>query len=404
MMTTLPQTLAEAEALDQADAVGRPQAFALPVGVTYLVGHSLGPASHSALARVQETAARDWAQGLVRSWNSAGWMDLAAVAGGRIAALIGAQSSEVIVTDSVSVNLFKLGAAALSLVRTREIAVEADEFPTDVYVAESLGRQVGAPVRLLEAGQGFHALEQGCVLIKSVANYRTAALADMAAYEAGALAGGGVIVWDLSHATGGIAVDLAATGARLAAGCGYKYLNGGPGAPGFVFVAESIADRLCNPIAGWFGHASPFAFSQTYEPLPGAARFACGTPPILSLAALEASLVAFEGVDPSALGAKTFALGELALARAAAMRLRVMTPPVRGAHVSLQHTDGYAIVQAMAECGVLADFRTPDTIRLGLSPLYVSFAQVWRAFDILTDVLESDRHNAPRFAVQAKVT
>ena len=197
MMTTLPQTLAEAEALDQADAVGRPQAFALPVGVTYLVGHSLGPASHSALARVQETAARDWAQGLVRSWNSAGWMDLAAVAGGRIAALIGAQSSEVIVTDSVSVNLFKLGAAALSLVRTREIAVEADEFPTDVYVAESLGRQVGAPVRLLEAGQGFHALEQGCVLIKSVANYRTAALADMAAYEAGALAGGGVITRSL---------------------------------------------------------------------------------------------------------------------------------------------------------------------------------------------------------------
>jgi kynureninase len=404
MDTAPPQSLHAAIAQDRTDHLNRTPAFALPPDVIYLVGHSLGPATHNALAQVQDTAVKAWAQGLVRSWNDAGWMDLAANASGRIAPLIGAKPSEVTVTDSVSVNLFKLAAAALKLARTPTIVVETDEFPTDAYVAESLASLAGTRFGTAPPESGMDALEKGGILIKSAVNYRTAARADMLAFEAAARANGAQIVWDLSHAAGATWLDLTAAGANLAAGCTYKYLNGGPGSPGYVFVSERISESLRNPIAGWFGHADPFAFEPAYTPLPGAARFSTGTPPILSLAALEAALSVFEGIDSAALAAKTHGLTALAAQRAASMGLNVIQSHSRGAHVAIQHTDGYAIVKALAERGVLADFRTPDTIRLGFAPLYLSFAQVWRAMDILQDVLTTETFKQARFGLRAKVT
>jgi kynureninase len=399
-----PRSLAAAQALDAADPVNRAAAFALPAHVIYLVGHSLGPATHHALARIEQTASGDWAQGLVRAWNDAGWTELSARAGARIAPLIGAAPSEVAVTDSVSVNLFKMAAAALPLARTRRIVVGADEFPTDQYVAKSICDVLGLDVDTASPADGMAALETGGVVIKSLVDYRRGGLVDMARLEADARALGSVVVWDLSHATGAVAVNVKAAGAQLAVGCCYKYLNGGPGAPGFVYVAEDCVTRLRNPIAGWFGHAEPFAFADQYQPVAGAGRFAAGTPPILSLAALEASLAVFDGIAPAELAAKSRGLVALARARAADAGLKVATPAASGAHLALQHTHGYAIVRALAEVGVLADFRPPDTIRLGFSPLFVSYADAWTAMAYLAEIVRTERFRDVRFSGMAKVT
>ncbi len=402
-----PTSLVEAEALDRADplAFARDR-FVLPQGLIYLDGHSLGPASRASLDRVETAAGRDWALGLIRSWNDAGWIDLPRRLGARLARLVGAEPDEVVVCDAVSANIFKLAAAALPLVRAPRLIVETDEFPTDAYVLEGLARLARAELVRVAPGEGPAALAAGGVLVKSVVNYRTARVADIAAHEAAAVAGGGRVVWDLSHATGVLALDLPSAGAALATGCTYKYLNGGPGAPAFVYVARELAGRLASPLSGWFGHARPFDFDGAYEPAPGAARFAAGTPPILSLAALDGALDAFDGVDLAAVQAKARALGDLVLARAAALGLPSISPEAgrRGGHVSLLHADGYAIVQALIARGVIGDFRAPDAMRFGFGPLYVGYADVWRAMDALQDVIETRAFDDPRFRARAAVT
>ncbi len=400
---------AEAEALDRADPlVGARNAFVLADGLIYLDGHSLGPATRAALARVGEAAQRDWAEGLIRSWNDAGWIDLPLRVGARLAKLIGAEPDEVIVCDSVSVNLFKLAAAALPLARRRILLVEEDEFPTDSYVMQGLGDLVGVRCERIASGRGREALvEQGGVLIRSVVNYRTARCVDIAAYEQAARTGGGVIVWDLSHATGVLDLALGASGARLAAGCTYKFLNGGPGAPAFIHARRDIAEKMRSPLSGWMGHAAPFAFDVDYAPKPGAARFAAGTPAILSLAALAGALDAFEGVDLTALAAKARALGDLCLALGAQLGLHSISPErgsERGGHVSLLHPDGYAVVQALNARGVIADFRAPDAMRFGFSPLYVRHVDVWDAMTALGEVLKTRAWDNPAFLRRAAVT
>lgn len=402
-----PKSRTEALAQDAADPLAeRARLFELPAGVTYLVGHSLGPPPAGARARLAAAQA-DWAEDLVRSWNTAGWIDLAERTGDRLAALIGAEPGEVIVADSVSVNLFKLAAAALPHARSYALFVEEDEFPTDQYIAAGLGGLSGAQVRQLAPAGGFDALKAGSVLIKSAVNYRSGEVADIAAHEREAKRHGALIIWDLSHATGVLDLKLGADGALLAAGCTYKYLNGGPGAPSFVYVSNALSGKLANPLPGWMGHAAPFAFDGKYVPRDGVARFAAGTPPILSLAALSGALEALEGVDLAQLQAKARALGALAIARAAAIGVEVLSPAEdmrRGAHVSLRIAEGYPVVQALAARGVMADFRAPDTVRFGFSPLFLTYASVWDAMDALADILTSKSWDQPQFHSRAKVT
>ncbi len=408
-MIDTPRSRQDCEALDRADPLGAVRAqFALPDGVIYLDGHSLGPATHAALARVERTARAEWREGLIRSWNTAGWIDLPRTVGAKLARLVGVAAGDVIVTDSVSVNLFKLAAAALPIAKSRTVIVEDSEFPTDQYVAEGLAALAGATMMRVGEHQGVGALEQtGGVLIRSIVNYRSSDIVSVADCEAVARRSGGVIVWDLSHATGVLDLKLEADGARLATGCTYKFLNGGPGAPAFVYVQGDLAERLASPISGWFGHADPFAFTPAYAPREGVSRFAAGTPGVLSLSALDAALDAFGGVELGSIGAKTSALGDLVIARADAMGLPVLSPrdgAGRGGHVSLLHENGYAIVQALIARGIIPDFRAPDAMRFGVAPLYVRFVDVWDAMDQLADILETRAWDRPEFHARSKVT
>ncbi|WOI52265.1 kynureninase [Parvularcula sp. LCG005] len=404
----LPESREDAVLLDRADPLAsRRDLFALPPDVTYLVGHSLGPAAHSALQRVQDAAARDWADGLVRSWNSAGWIDLPARVGARLAELIGARSHEVVVCDSVTVNLFKLAVSTLPLAGHRSIAVCEDEFPTDRYIAKGMAEHLDIPVDIYRRKDEPAVLAKGGVVLKSAVHFRDGLVADMTADEAVVAASGGVIIWDLSHATGVMDLALNNAGARFAVGCTYKYLNGGPGAPSFLYAREDVADRLRTPLPGWLGHAEPFAFAAEYEPAEGVARFVAGTPNILSLAALDGALDAFDGVSLGDLRHKAMALGALCVSRAEAMGLQIQCPadPAdRGGHVSLSHPDGYAVVQALAADGILADFRTPTTIRFGFSPLFISHTEVWDMMDRLQNILDNRLWDRPEFKHRQKVT
>ncbi len=406
---SVPESRAECEALDRTDPLAPARGlFAVPEGVIYLDGHSLGPAPHAALKRVGETAGKEWALGLIRSWNDAGWFDLPRTVGAKLARLIGVAKDEVIVADSVSVNLFKLATAALPLAKGRTVIVEGSEFPTDQYVAEGIARFTGAGFERVGEGQGAAALERsGGVLIKSVVNYRTALVEDVAALERVAGASGGLIVWDLSHATGVIDLKLKADSARLATGCTYKFLNGGPGAPGFVYVRGDLADRMHSPIPGWFGHAAPFAFEPLYRPQEGVGRLAAGTPGVLSLAALDAALSAFDAVVMGDAARKARALGDLVIARAEALGLEIISPrdgAVRGGHVSVRHQEGYAVVQALIARGIIPDFRAPDAMRFGVSPLFLRYVDVWEGMERLADVIATRAFDRPEFRRRAAVT
>lgn len=401
-------TLADAEALDARDPLrALAGEFDLPDGVIYLDGNSLGPPPRAALARLRRAAEAEWREGLIRSWNGvgdeAGWIDLPMRAGAKIARLIGAGADEVIVCDSVSVNLFKLAAALNARKPGSLIAVDADEFPTDQYVLEGLARLTGA--RLLRLSPGEAPPNDVGVLIKSLVHYRTAAVADMAGTEAAMRARDVDIIWDLSHATGLVALDVAAAGARFAVGCGYKFLNGGPGAPAFLYAARDAAARLSQPISGWMGHRAPFDFSSSYEPAAGVMRFAAGTPPILSISALDAALDLFDGLDTRLPEEKARALGDLFLGLTQALPVRQLPSPARrGGHVCLQSSDGYAIIQALIAHGVIGDFRAPDLMRFGFSPLFLSYVDVWRAAKILGDVLCTEEWRRPEFSRRGKVT
>jgi kynureninase len=404
-----PKTRAECEALDRADPLAPlRERFTLPAGVVYLDGHSLGPATYAALARVAETASKAWAEGLIRSWNDAGWFDLPRTVGAKLSRLIGVAADEVIVTDSVSVNLFKLATAALAAARHPTIIVEESEFPTDQYIAEGVAGAARASLMRVGADQGAEALSRtGGVLIKSIVNYRTSLVSDVVEHERASSRSGGLIVWDLSHATGVIDLSLGAQGARLATGCTYKFLNGGPGAPAFVYARRDLASKLRSPISGWFGHVQPFAFVSGYAPTDGAARFAAGTPGVFSLAALDAALATFDGVDMRAIAAKARRLGDLVIAKAEALGLEAISPrenSLRGGHVSIRHEEGYAIVQALIARGIIPDFRAPDAMRFGVSPLFLRHIDVWDGMEQLSDVLATRAWDLPEFKRRAAVT
>ena len=432
--------------------------FDLPEGVIYLDGNSLGAAPSAVHARLRAVMAEEWADGLVRSWNRHDWIGAPARVGAKIAPLIGARAHEVVVADSTSVNLFKLALAALGHQSGRTVIVtEPGNFPTDLYVAQGIEAVMeGVTLRVRPADELQDALDEDVALVMLThVHYKTGAPHDMAAITRAAHDAGALMLWDLSHSagavevdlstltgestpalrsaelvdrgvprilardllfsgtscTGAVEVDLNAAGADLAVGCGYKYLNGGPGAPAYIFVAERLQGALTSPLTGWMGHADPFGFGDDYRPADGIGRFLCGTPPMLSLLALECGLDQFEGADMATVAAKGQRLASLFIdlveARCAGHGLTLVTPrdpAARGSQVSFAHPDAWPIMQAMIERGVIGDFRAPDILRCGFTPLYLSFEDVWRAVETLQDVLDTGAWRAARFQVRARVT
>jgi kynureninase len=419
------KALQDCRALDARDPL-RPlrDLFALPEGVIYLDGNSLGPLPKAAPERIARAVREEWGEGLIRSWNTAGWFELPQRLGDKIATLIGAGAGEVVATDSTSVNLFKVLSAALSITtadapQRRVVLSERSNFPTDLYIAEGLCRERGCELRLLEPHEIDSALDADtAVLMLTHVNYRTGAMHDMAAVTRAAHAAGALVVWDLAHSAGAVEVDLRGADADFAVGCGYKYLNGGPGAPAFVWVHPRHAERFWQPLSGWWSHAAPFAFTPDYRPAAGIARYLCGTQPVLSMTALECGLDTVLAAQPhggmAALRRKSLALTDLFIAlveeRCAGHGLGLATPrkhALRGSQVCLTREEGaYAIVQALIARGVIGDFRAgrPDILRFGFTPLYLGFEDAWNAVEHLRQVLESREWTRPEFNRQHAVT
>ena len=403
--------------------------FTLPEGVIYLDGNSLGVLPNTAVARVAKAVSQEWGQGLIRSWNSAGWFDMPNRLGNKIAQLIGAGLGEIVATDSTSINLFKVLSTALSIAaidapERKVLLSERSNFPTDLYIAEALCKERSLNLLLVEADAIEAALTPDvAVLMLTHVNYRTGAMHDMQATTTLAHHKGILTVWDLAHSAGAVPIDVTASQADFAVGCGYKYLNGGPGAPAFVWANPKHAARdVWQPLAGWFGHASPFAFTPDYQPAHGITRYLCGTPAVLSMMALDCGLDTVLAAQPlggmAALRKKSLALTDLFIALVEARcpdhGLGLVTPREhnrRGSQVCLTRSEGaYAIVQALIARGVIGDFRAgdggvqPDILRFGFTPLYTRFEDVWNAVEQLRQVLESGEWQLQKFNQKTAVT
>ncbi|WP_067965825.1 kynureninase [Nocardiopsis trehalosi] len=406
-------TRADCARLDAADPLAHLRAeFTLPEDVVYLDGNSLGALPRAVPGRVADLVERQWGRGLVASWNDEGWWDAPRTLGARVAPLVGAAAEEVVVGDGTSANLFKVLVAALRLAGDRRVVVgEAGNFPTDLYVTQGAAELMGATERRVDPdGPGLAAaLAAGdvAVVLLSHVDYRTGALRDMAGITRLAHAHGALMVWDLCHSVGALPVRLSACEADFAVGCTYKYLNGGPGAPAFTYAAARHHDAARQPITGWHGHADPFAFTADYRPAAGASRFLSGSQPLVAHAALGAALDVWEGVDLDLVRAKSLAMTGLFLELTAPAGLASATPRAperRGSQVSLLHPDGYAMVRALGERGVVGDFRAPDVLRFGFTPLYLRYVDVFDAAAALVEVVRSGEWREPRFAARRTVT
>jgi kynureninase len=403
----------EARQLDAADplAFARDR-FRLPHSIIYLDGNSLGAMPTTAPAALADTAERQWGDDLIASWNKHQWIDWPTRIAARLAPIVGAKPHELLIADSTSVCLFKLlGAAAKARPGRRTILSRKANFPTDLYVAQGLAGLLGLEVKAVEPDQVIGAIDRDTAVVTVThVDYRSAALFDMRAVNAAARAAGALVVWDLSHSAGAIELDLKATGCELAVACGYKYLNGGPGAPAFMYVAEHLQDELRSPLQGWMGHAEPFAFSDDYCAAPGMPRFLTGTPSILALAALDAGLSTFEGLAMADLAQKSRALSQLFVNEVEGrcggeVRLASPRDPAqRGSHVVFAHPESYAIMQALIGHGVVGDFRPPDLMRFGFAPLYNSFEDIARAAEILDAIVTTREWDQRQFKARAKVT
>ncbi|TCQ10672.1 kynureninase [Sphingomonas sp. PP-CC-3A-396] len=403
-------TLEDARALDATDPLAAYRdRFALPDGVIYLDGNSLGALPKATPATLADVATRQWGDRLIRSWNE-GWIDAPQRIGAKIAPLIGAATDEVIIGDTTSTHLFKALIAALRSNPGRHTVVsEAGNFPTDLHIAEGAVACVpGAHLKVVAREDLAAALDDDtAVLLLTHVHYKTSDRFDMREWTARAHDTGALMLWDLSHSVGAVPIDLTTANADLAVGCTYKYLNGGPGAPAFLFVAKRWQDSLASPLSGWMGHAAPFAFEDAYRPAPGMKRWLAGTPAMLSTAALETALDLWADIDQHAVAAKSAQLFAILAAAGDALGLDCVSPRApasRGSHISFRHPEAYALTQALIARGVIGDFRDPDILRLGLTPLYLSHEDVWRAGDILRDILETEAWRDPAFAERLAVT
>jgi kynureninase len=411
----------EALALDRDDPLAQLRdAFALAPDTLYLDGNSLGVPPKAAAVRAQAVIGGEWGEGLIRSWNTAGWFALPRRLGDKLAPLVGAARDEVVVTDTISINLFKLLSAALRMAHERDpkrrvIVSERANFPTDLYIAQGLIEQLdrGYELRLVdEPGELPDAIDGNTALAMIThVNYRTGYMHDMAAttrliHQAGALA-----LWDLAHSAGAVPVDLNGADADYAVGCTYKYLNGGPGSPAFVWVPHRHQNAVAQPLSGWWGHRAPFEMNPRYQPDDGIGRFLCGTQPIVSMALVEAGLDVFLQTDMHAIRRKSLALTDLFIAlvetRCEGFALKLATPRAhaqRGSHVSFEHPHGYEVMQALIARGVIGDYREPHVLRFGFTPLYTRYVDVWDAVETLRDVLATEGWRAPEFAARGAVT
>jgi kynureninase len=416
-------TLQDCRALDAKDPLrSLRDLFLVPEGVVYLDGNSLGAMPKSVPERIAQTVNHEWGQGLIRSWNDAGWYEMPRRLGDKIAPLVGAKAGELVATDTTSINLYKVLSAATAIARARDasrrsIVSERSNFPTDLYIAQALCRERGCELKLIDDEQVLPALGGDvAVLMLTHVNYRTGAMHDMRAVTKAAHDAGALVIWDLCHSAGAVPVDLHSADADFAIGCGYKYLNGGPGAPAFVWVHPRHREDFEQPLAGWWGHAAPFEFTPDYRPAPGIARYLCGTQPVLAMTALECALDAFAAAQPlggvEALRRKSLALTDLYMSlveeRCAGHGLSIVTPREharRGSQVCLCRDEGaYAIVQALIARGVIGDFRAPDILRFGFTPLYTTFEDVWNAVEHLRQVLAAGEWRRPEFNRKHAVT
>ncbi len=387
--------------------------FHLPQGVIYLDGNSLGPLPLETGARVGRTMADEWGEMLITGWNRAGWMEMPRALGDRIGRLIGAEAGHVVLGDTLSIKVYQALAAALAMKPERRVVLsDTGNFPSDLYMAEGLLGMLGQgyDLRLADPENVADALDEDvAVLMLTEVDYRTGRWHDMAALTARAHEVGAVTVWDLAHTAGAVPVDLAGAGADFAIGCTYKYLNGGPGAPAFIYVAPRHSDRALPALSGWLGHESPFAFDLDYRAGGGIDRMRVGTPPVLQMAALESALDIWDDVDMADLRARSVELCEAFIAgvEAACPALTLASPrdpAQRGSQVSFRFAEGYAAMQALIARGVIGDFRAPDIMRFGFTPLYTDMTDVDRAVAILSDVINQNLWDRPEYKIKAAVT
>jgi kynureninase len=386
--------------------------FSLPDGVIYLDGNSLGALPRSVPDRLSRTVTHEWGEDLIRAWNTAGWAALPRAVGDRLAPLVGAPPGSVVVCESTSVNLYKVMMAAASMRPGRGLLLtDSGNFPTDIYVMSGVAAQLGLDLEIVEPERvaGSIGMDTAVVALTQV-DYRTGRRHDMADLTRRTHDAGAISVWDLAHSAGAFPVDLAGCDVDMAVGCGYKYLNGGPGAPAFAYVAPRLQERFSNPIRGWFGHARPFDFDLGFDPAEGIDRIRVGTPHLLSMVALDEALGVFDGLDMALVRSKSVALTDLFISLVddrlpgvfdlATPRL----PDRRGSQVSLRHPDAYPVVQALIDRGVIGDFRAPDIARFGFAPLYLRHVDVWDAVDVLVDVMGTESWRRPSYAIRNAVT
>ncbi len=385
--------------------------FRVPEGLYYLDGNSLGALPRKTPERIRALIEDEWGHDLIKSWNAHEWIHLPRRVGDQIAQLIGAGPGEVIAADTTSINLFKMLGAALCLRPGRGIIVsEQENFPADLYIAQGLSSFLGGEhgLRLVPRSELNDALgDDVAVVALTHVDFKTGEVHDMAEVTRRAHDAGALVVWDLSHSAGALPVELNGAGADFAVGCGYKYLNGGPGAPAFLFVAKRHQDDIDPPLSGWMGHAAPFAFDADYRPAPGIDRQLCGTLPILAMAALEVGVEIATRVDMKELRKKSQRMGDLFLELVEGCGLEIACPldsEKRGSQVSLRHEDGYPIMQALIANGVIGDFRAPDVLRFGFTPLYLRYSDVWEAALVLKKIVETEAWRRPEFQKRQLVT
>lgn len=398
---------------DMADFGKTRSRFHLPEGIVYLDGNSLGPLPDAARDRVAGMMGDEWGELLIRGWNTAGWMDQPTRIGDRIARLVGAAPGTIVMGDTLSIKVYQALASALDLVPGRgTVLSDSGNFPTDLYMAEGLLRSLdkGHRLRIVEPDEVLGAIDDDvAVVMLTEVDYRTGRLHDMARVIEKAHAAGALVIWDLAHSAGAIPVDLAGTGADFAVGCTYKYLNGGPGAPAFIYVAPGLQDKVRPALSGWLGHEQPFAFDLDYRAGQGIERMRVGTPPIIAFAALDAALDVWEGIDMADVRTRSIELSELFIEeverRCDGVTLASPRDPMRrGSQVSFRHPEGYAVMQALIDRGVIGDFRAPDIMRFGFTPLYLDEDDITAAAKVLGEILASRAWDDPRFKTRAAVT
>ena len=415
-----PDTRTAFEELDKHDALGAYRdKFDLPGNIVYLDGNSLGALPHGVAERLRRVVEREWGTDLITSWNKHGWMDLPSRVGARIAPLIGAEPSEVVCADSTSVNVFKTLSAALELNPGRNVILsDSGNFPTDLYMAQGISRLLSdrpsgrVELKVVDETELESSVDENTAVVMAThVNYRTGRRHDMQALTRTAHEQGALMFFDLAHSAGAMPIELDRLGVDFAVGCGYKYLNGGPGAPAFLYVARQHAQRFRPPLSGWLGHEAPFDFDLQYRPAEGIDRNRVGTPPILSMVALDAALDVFDDVDMHTVREKSLRLGELFQQRVehtcGPLGVELAGPrpaEQRGSQVSFRHGHAYPIMQALIERGYIGDFRAPDILRFGFAPLYIRYVDVWDTAETLREILENESWNQSRFKARAKVT